>query len=91
MMYGRGFYGSGYSSDYSSARGCIGYGYMNNGWSIIIGIGILLTIALLIYILVHNKKKVITNQATSQEVLKMKYVQGEITEEEYLKRKNIIE
>jgi uncharacterized membrane protein len=103
-MYGRGVYSRGFSG----SSGCFGYGFMNNGWGILITIGILVTIALLIYILVHNRKKVIANQGnvevtansanieatvnqTSLELLKMKYVQGEITEEEYLKRKSVID
>ena len=85
MMYGRGYTGSGFSEN---ARG-FGYGFMNNGWGMLVVIAVLLIIALLIYIFVHNRNKKVS-QSSVFEVLKMKYVQGEISEEEYLKRKEVI-
>lgn len=89
MMNGRGYNGRGFNG-FSGNNGCFGYGFMNNGWNMLIVVGVFLAIALLIYFLVHNRKKVISNQSTV-EILKMKYVQGEITEEEYLKRKNVLD
>lgn len=86
MMYGRGYYGSGAFAE----NGCFGYGFMNNGYGMLIIVGVLIAIALLIYFLVHNRNKKMANQSV-YEVLNMKYVQGEITEEEYLKRKNLLD
>ena len=86
MMNGRGYNGSGFSG----VNGCFGYGFMNNGWNMLIAVGILITVALLIYFLVHNRNKMISNHYTV-EILKMKYIQGELTEEGYLKRKDVID
>jgi len=86
MMYGRDFYNNGFYGD----NGCLGYGFLNNGWHMYILIGAFLTIALLIYFFVHNNKKRLSNHSTL-EMLKMKYVQGDITEEEYLKRKQVLD
>jgi len=85
MMNGRGYYGGGFSE---RAR-CFGFGLMNNGWSILIAVGVILIIALLVYIFVHNRNKKVSKDPLV-EVLKMKYVQGEISEEEYLQRKEVI-
>jgi putative membrane protein len=90
-MYGRGFNNNGFygNGNYYSNGNCFGYGMFNNGWNIIILIGVLIIIALVTYFLVqNNKKRTINNNAL--ENLKMKYIQGEITEEEYLKRKDIL-
>lgn len=76
----QGFYGGGV---------CHGLGYFNNGWSIVIGIGLLVIIALLFYHFVHNKKKRVSSEAL--EILKLKYVNGEISEEEYFKRKSLLD
>lgn len=77
------FYNNGYYGN-----GCGGYSLFHNGWGLLIGIIILVTIALLFYFIVHNKKKQASSDAA--ESLKLKYVQGEITEEEYLRRKSVI-
>ena len=78
-MYGRGFIGS----------GCFGYG-LSSGWTWLIGIGIILIITAVIYFAVRKSKKTASNY-NALESLKMKYSQGEITEEEYKKRKSILE
>ena len=83
MMYrnfNQGFYGNG---------ACPGLGYFNNGWSIVFGIGLLIIIALLFYLFVHNKKKKGSSEAL--EILKLQYVKGEITEEEYFRRKSLLD
>lgn len=82
MMYryfDNGFYG----------RNCLGFGLFSNGWNALYGLGLFVLIILLFYIIVHNKNKRLYSDA-AVENLKMKYVQGEITEEEYLKRKDLI-
>lgn len=81
MMYryfNQGFYGNG---------ACYGLGYFNNGWNIVFGIGLIITIALLFYLFVHNKKRV---SSDALEILKLQYVKGEISEEEYYRRKNLL-
>jgi putative membrane protein len=82
MMYrfNQGLYGNG---------ACPGFGNFHYGWSIIIGIGLLVTIALLFYIFVHNKKKKASSEAI--EILKMQFIKGEISEEEYLRRKSLLD
>lgn len=90
MMHSRDFFSGGIGE-----RGChYGYGIMYGGWNMIIAIGVFVVISILIYFLLrNNKKKAMVNQSShsSLEALKMKFVQGEITEEEYYKRKNIID
>ncbi|MDF2821229.1 MAG: uncharacterized protein K0R15_1670 [Clostridiales bacterium] len=92
MMYGRGFYGNGGNFGGDNFRnGCFGnggYGFMNNGWNIFIALTILLVVAFVIYLLVHKNSKI--SKQSSLELLRMKYAQGEITDEEYLKRKEVL-
>ena len=85
MMNGRGYNGSGFSEHTRYFEN----GFMNNGWCMLIAVGVILIIALLVFIFVHNRKKKVSNNSLV-EVLKMKYVQGEISEEEYLQRKEVI-
>lgn len=68
---------------------CPGFRYFNNGWSIIIGISLIITIALLFYYFVHNKKK--REYSEASEILKLQYVKGEISEEEYFRRKSLLD
>jgi len=90
MMNGRGFTGSGFNgSTIGDNARCVGQGFMNHGVGMAVVIGALLIIALLIFIFVHNSNKKVTKDS-AVDVLKMKFVQGEITEEEYLKRKEVI-
>ncbi|MGB8453495.1 MAG: SHOCT domain-containing protein [Anaerocolumna sp.] len=86
MMYGRGYYGRGFNGN----SGCFGYGFFNHGWNMFIAAGVLIILALLIYLFVHNRKKKISAYSAF-EILKIKYAKGEITEEEFLKRKDILE
>jgi putative membrane protein len=79
MMHGNGWYGH---SDYSFWGG-----HVFNGWYSLIMVGVLIIIVALI--LMFRKKNKSGNQAL--DTLKVLYVKGEITEEEYLKRKNVIE
>lgn len=68
---------------------CPAFGYFNNGWSIAIGIGLIITLALLFYLFVHNKKKRASSEAF--EILKLQFVKGEISEEEYFRRKSLLD
>lgn len=80
MMHGRGYFGDG---------GWFGAGSFGNGWAWLIGIGVLLIIVAVTYLIVKSGK----NRASSSdalEILGTKFALGEITEEEYNKRKNIL-
>lgn len=80
MMYGNGW---------SGFNGChfgFGYGYFGM-WQFLIVIGVVL----LIYAVVIYRKSKSSNTSDAVEKLRMLYVSGEITEEEYLERKNVIE
>lgn len=79
-FYNNGYFGNGY---------CGGYNVFHNGFGFLIGIAVLVAVALLFYYFVHNNKKHVSSDAA--EILKMKYVQGEITEEEYRRRKNVLD
>lgn len=77
MMFGRGFDGS-----------CFNYGF-NGLWHIILLLGItLIVIAVAVYIARGKQNKQINESAL--ETLKMKYVLGEINEDEYLKKKDVL-
>jgi len=78
MMFGRG-YGR-----------CLGYDFMGGFWHPMILVGVLLIVAVvIIYFSRRSTHKQDNNSVL--EVLKMKYVQGEITEEEYLRRKSVLD
>lgn len=70
-------------------NGYWGYGFMNTGWSWLIALGVILLIVSVIYLLV-KRNNYQTSGYNALESLKTKYVNSEITEEEYLKRKKII-
>lgn len=77
MMFGRGYLGNNI---------CFGNNFMGNGLYFIVMIGVfLLIVATIIYLSRRNTRRKVDSNAF--ELLKMKFVQGEITEEEYLKRK----
>lgn len=78
--FNQGYYGNGI---------CPGLGSFNNGWGIAIGICLLITTALLFYLFVHNKKKRASFDAL--ELLKLQFVKGEISEEEYFRRKSLLD
>ena len=68
--------------------GCFGTGMMG-GWGMIATIVIILVVvALGVHIVRKNKQK--NPNSPALDMLKMKFVQGEITEEEYLKRKDVL-
>jgi len=81
-MYGRG---------YNGINSCFGsYGFMHNGFGMGIMFLIVLVIAVVIILLLKkNKKNSIDNGAIEE--LKLRFVKGEITEEEYLKMKKLVE
>lgn len=81
MMYryfNQGYYGNG---------NC--FGFFNNGYGMFITLGLIITILLVLYFLGHTKKRK-TSYDAALENLKMKYVKGEITEEEFVRRKDIM-
>ena len=79
MMHGRGFFDGGF--------GMGGLG----GWAWLIGIGVVLIVIAATYLIVRNSRAGgRTSDFDALEILKTKFAQGEITEEEYKKRKNII-
>lgn len=80
-FFNQGFYGNGV---------CRGLDNIQNVWGIVVGIGVIITIALLFYVFVHNNKKK-RPSSEALEALKLHYAKGDISEEEYLKRKSIIE
>lgn len=80
MMYGRGYFGT-----YNH----LGYG--NYGlWGMIITIGVILIGILLVLYFTRTRSKSHIYDAVL-EALKMKFVKGEITEDEYMQKKSVIE
>lgn len=80
MMRGNNWYG---------AYGCSPMsGSLFGGWHYMSMIGIVIIIVALI---VWDRRKNMRNESGAISALKEIYVKGDITEEEYLKRKNVIE
>ncbi len=78
-----------FNQGFDSNSLCPRLGYFNNAWSIIAGIGLIITISLLFYFFVHNKKKRVSSEAL--EILKLQFVKGDISEDEYFRRKSLLE
>lgn len=80
MMHARGyFYNDGFW----------GSGFFGSGWTWLIALGILLIVIAVTYLIIKASRTSIQGY-DALEALKVKLVQGEITEEEYNKRKSII-
>jgi len=81
MMFGNGFNGIG---------NCFGYGLMRGGGGMII---MLAVAALIIAGIIFFTRKKVRRQTDNAalDALKMRLARGEITDEEYLRRKKIIE
>lgn len=58
-------------------------------WGMLIGLGITILVVSLVIILFQRNRRSNTNEHLL-DVLKERYVNGEITEEEYLTKKNIL-
>lgn len=80
MMHGRGYF-NGYYNGYDCFR------FFSNPWNIGIGIIIILIVAYIIHKLIRKNHN---GSDRSLELLKMKYVSGEISEEEYIRRREIL-
>ena len=76
MMYGREFWGS---------NGCFGFNYFPYWHLIVIGV-----IIILVFIVLKNKKSNTKNSDEIIDILNRKFVNGEISEEEYINKKNIL-
>jgi putative membrane protein len=93
----RGFYG-GFNlgnNAYYGGNGFLNYGsygFLNNGINLLIIIGIIALIAFLVFSQLHRFDKKAGNNSSNAiiETLKLKYAQGEITEEEFLRRKELL-
>lgn len=87
MMYGRGYSNSLRNSGYS----CSSLGVMNNNWLTIIFTTLLIIVAVIfiVKLIQNNKSKTVSNIAMDN--LKIKFANGDISEEEYLRRKDILE
>jgi len=79
-MYGNGWSGFG-RCDFG-----FGNGYFSM-WHYLIMIGVVL----IIVAIVASRRSISSKTGDAVEKLKLLYVRGEITEEEYMKRKNVIE
>lgn len=69
---------------------CFEPGFFANGWNWLIGIGILLIIVVGIVLIATRNRKTSKDDSIF-EALKLKYADGEISTEEYKKRKSILE
>jgi len=80
MMLTRGFGGMG--------SFCRGFGYMHPGvWVALAGVFVA---ALVVIIVLTAKKKHHGASDSTAEALKLRYIKGELTEEEYMKMKDVI-
>lgn len=87
MMFGNGYFGGGFHG----IGNCLGFGggYMHGGF-FFVGFLLLLTAAILGAVLIFRKSRSNHADNTVMETLKMKLVSGEITEEEYISKKNAL-
>ena len=85
MMFGNGFNGGGFQG----IGNCFAGGYMHGGFFMLAFL-LFATLALLVTLFLVKKSQ--SNRADSAvlETLKMKLVSGEITEEEYISKKNVL-
>ncbi|PKM55853.1 MAG: hypothetical protein CVV00_02365 [Firmicutes bacterium HGW-Firmicutes-5] len=83
MMFQRGFQG-GYRGG-----ACWSGGYLGYGWHMLIMAVVLLAIIFTVIYLV-NKSSHRHDNKDVLDILKMKYVQGDLTEEEYTKKKDLL-
>ncbi len=88
MMHGRGYY---FDSFRNSGYSCSGFGFMNHNWLTIIFTTLLIIVAVIfiVKLIQNNKSKTVSNIAMDN--LKVKFANGDISEEEYLRRKDILE
>jgi uncharacterized membrane protein len=112
MMFGRGYFGNN-GGNYGNYGGrgfdVLGrFGFIPIGLCILMAVVFIALIAVLVFVLVHNKHKSNTmnpanplnstnpmNQInpanqSAVELLKLQYVRGEISEEEFIRRKNLL-
>ncbi|MDA3845532.1 MAG: SHOCT domain-containing protein [Vallitaleaceae bacterium] len=75
--------------DYFYDRDFFGFDFMNSGWHYLIMAVITIAVIVLIVYLLNSRQKHIT-VSPALESLKLKYVHGEITEDEYLAKKATI-
>jgi len=68
-----------------------GMSYFGFGSHLFVGAFIILIVALLFIAFAHNNRKRSISTSEADETLKMRYVNGEITEEEYQKMKKMIQ
>lgn len=78
-----------YNTSYLANTDCINNGYFLGDWHWLVGVGfVVLITALILGFIAIGRRKHTNNDVI--ELLKMKFAQGEITEEEYLRRKKIL-
>jgi len=87
MMFGNGFGGGGFRE----VGNCLGFagGYMHGGF-FILAILLFVTLALLGTLFLVKRSQSNRVDSAVLETLKMKLVSGEITEEEYISKKNLL-
>lgn len=87
MMFGNGYFGGGFHG----IGNCLGFGggYMHGGF-FFVGFLLLLTAAILGAVLIFRKSRVSQADNAVMEALKMRLVSGEITEEEFISKKNAL-
>jgi putative membrane protein len=75
-----------YNRSFSGFGGCYGYDLFYSGWNLLILLGFVLVLITVIALFLSYRKRGGSDE-TTMELLKMKFVKGEITEDEFLKKK----
>lgn len=84
MMFRRGFDGFNNCFDFGS-------GFMHNGWGMIIaGVVFLVAVIVVTYLIVKAAKRRSPGTDVALDLLKMRFIKGEISEEEYLNKKKLL-
>jgi len=72
--------------DFFEHRDYLGMDYINSGWHYAIMAAIVVILVVLVIFFIRSRRKLI-HVSPALEILNMKYVQGEISEEEYHTKK----
>jgi len=89
MMFGRGYNGFGRFG--GGMHGYFGNGFMYGGWGMLIACAAIIVLAVVAFIIIVRKKNHRHAGSAALDELKIRFAKGEISEEEYLRKKKILD
>lgn len=80
-----------YARGYNAINSCHrGFGFMNSGIGMFVAFLLVLIVAIIVILLLTRSKRYHSSEYAMEE-LKLRFVKGEVSEEEYLKTKKLID